>query len=65
MSFLVSEAASEALKLAGFVEGGVERGFLDTAPDWWVAGIRERLGTIDALTCGERADLRICEGMGR
>ena len=65
MSFLVSEAASEALKLAGFVEGGVQRCFLDSAPDWWVAGIRERLRVIDALTSGERADLRVAEGMGR
>jgi hypothetical protein len=65
MSFLVSEAASEALKLAGFVEGGMQRGFLDDAPDWWVASIRQRLRTIDALTCGERADLRVAEGLGR
>jgi hypothetical protein len=43
-----------ALRLAGYLEAGMEHGFLDGAPDWWVAGIQARLRRLDQVMAGGR-----------
>jgi hypothetical protein len=49
-------AGDLALRLAGYVEGGLAAGWLDGAPAFWVRGIRERMVAIDR---------RLCEAQGR
>lgn len=57
MNAVVADSAGMAFNLAGWVEGGLQRGYLSGAPDWWVDGIRERLDRMDALSAQANARL--------